>query len=279
MNKDIQTIVDIALYEDIRGGDITTSAIFSGSDTATARFVAKQAGVVAGIDLAAYIFQQVDHTLEFIPKVGDGTPVQKDEVFAEVCGRAASVLTAERTVLNFMQRMSGIATKTSRFCDAIADYPTQLLDTRKTAPGHRYLDKWAVRLGGGTNHRFCLDDMYLIKENHIAVAGGIRQALQTCAAHREQKGLQANIEIEIEHLSQLDEVLESGAADIVLLDNMSTDQLAEAVKKIDGRLKVEASGNMTMRRAPEVAATGVDYISVGSITHSVTAMDISLRFA
>lgn len=278
MNKHIQAIVDIALNEDIGQGDITTSAIFSGSDTAKAVFVARQAGVVAGVHLAAYIFEQVQPSLHFSPKVGDGTPVQKDEVFAEVSGDAAAILTAERTVLNFMQRMSGIATKTSRFCDAIADYPTQLLDTRKTAPGQRYLDKWAVRLGGGTNHRFCLDDMYLIKENHISVAGGITQALQTCAAHREQKGLQAKIEVEVEHLGQLDEVLDTGIADIVLLDNMSNAQLAEAVKKVNGRLKTEASGNISMRRAPEVAATGVDYISVGSITHSVTAMDISLRF-
>lgn len=278
MNKHVQAIVDIALQEDIGRGDITTAAVFSGSDTAQAAFIARQAGVVAGIDLAAYIFEQVQPSLTFSPKVGDGTPVQKDEVFAEVSGEAAAILTAERTVLNFMQRMSGIATKTNRFCEAIADYPTQLLDTRKTAPGQRYLDKWAVRLGGGTNHRFCLDDMYLIKENHIAVAGGITPALQTCAAHREQKGLQARIEVELEHLDQLDEVLQSGIADIVLLDNMSTKQLAEAVQKIGGRLKTEASGNMTMRRAPEVAATGVDYISVGSITHSVTAMDISLRF-
>lgn len=278
MNKHVQAIVDIALQEDIGRGDITTTAVFSGSDTARAVFIARQAGVVAGIDLAAYIFEQVQPSLRFTPKVGDGTLVQKDEVFAEVSGEAAAILTAERTVLNFMQRMSGIATKTNRFCEAIADYPTQLLDTRKTAPGQRYLDKWAVRLGGGTNHRFCLDDMYLIKENHIAVAGGIAPALQTCAAHREQKGLQARIEIELEHPDQLDEVLKTGIADIVLLDNMSTEQLAEAVQKIGGRLKTEASGNMTMRRAPEVAATGVDYISVGSITHSVTAIDISLRF-
>lgn len=279
MNKHIEAIVDIALNEDIGQGDITTSAIFSGSDTAKAVFVAKKSGVVAGIQLAAYIFEQVQPSLEFTPLAGDGTPVQKDEVFAEVSGEAAAILTAERTVLNFMQRMSGIATKTSRFCEAIADYPTQLLDTRKTAPGQRYLDKWAVRLGGGTNHRFCLDDMYLIKENHIAVAGGITQALQTCAAHREQKGIQAKIEIEVEHPDQLDEVLQTGIADIVLLDNMSNKQLSDAVEKIDGRLKTEASGNMTMRRAPEVAATGVNYISVGSITHSVTAMDISLRFS
>ncbi|MFW6347690.1 MAG: carboxylating nicotinate-nucleotide diphosphorylase [Cyclonatronaceae bacterium] len=279
MNKHIQAIVDIALHEDIGRGDITTSAIFCGSDTATAVFTAKQAGVLAGISLAGYIFSEVDPSLVFSPKAGDGTPVQKDEVIAEVSGQAASILTAERTVLNFMQRMSGIATKTNRFCEAIADYPTQLLDTRKTAPGQRYLDKWAVRLGGGTNHRFCLDDMYLIKENHISVAGGITQALQTCAAHREQKGLQAKIEIEVENMAQLAEVLQTGIADVVLLDNMSNQQLAEAVQKIDGRLKTEASGNMTMRRAPEVAATGVNYISVGSITHSVTAMDISLRFS
>ncbi len=278
MDKLVQTIVDLALLEDIRDGDITTEAIFKGDEKAEAAFIAKESGVLAGIELVAFILKRVDTSLAFTPLVEDGSVIHRGDTIAEVKGNAGSILTAERTCLNFMQRMSGIATKTRRYCDAISGTSTKLLDTRKTMPGQRYLDKWAVRLGGGTNHRFCLDDMYLIKENHIAVAGGITQALDQCDAHRAKAGSKAKIEIELESIAQIKEALESGKADIMLLDNMDLKELSKAVALIDGRAKTEASGNMTLDRLPEVAATGVDFISVGGITHSVHALDISLLF-
>ncbi len=279
MNPQVELLVDLALKEDIGRGDITTSAVFSGREQAEAAFIAKESGVIAGIELADYIFRQVDENISFTPLLKDGDTVQRGDIIAEVKGSAGSILTAERTTLNFMQRMSGIATKTKRYCDAIAHTNSRLLDTRKTMPGQRYLDKWAVRLGGGKNHRHCLDDMYLIKENHIAVAGGVRQALEKCRDHRTAEGLTGTlIEIEIESGGQLEEVLEAGIADIILLDNMSLKQLRSIVGRVNGACKLEASGNVTIEHISQIAETGVDFISSGSITHSVHALDISLLF-
>jgi len=278
MNKLVESIVALALLEDVGAGDITTEAVFRGAEQVDAAFIAKEAGILAGVELSGYIFNKVDESVRFVPLIEDGAQIRRGDIIAEVKGNAGSILTAERTCLNFMQRMSGIATKTSRYCKAIADTPAKLLDTRKTMPGQRHLDKWAVRLGGGTNHRFCLDDMYLIKENHIAVAGGIRKALLMCAEHRKQNKLDAKIEIEIETLNDIPIVLESGLADIILLDNMDLIQLSKATLMIGRKVKTEASGNMTLERLPQVARTGVDFISVGGITHSVHALDISLLF-
>lgn len=278
MDKLVEQIVELALREDIGRGDITTEAVFKGDETAEASFIAKESGIIAGLELVQFILKRTGEALDFKIYIEDGSPVHRGDTIAVVSGNAGSILTAERTCLNFMQRMSGIATKTRRYCDALEGTKTRLLDTRKTMPGQRYLDKWAVRLGGGTNHRFCLDDMYLIKENHIAVAGGIRHALEQCDAHRTANGIDAKIEIELESVSEIKEALETGKADIMLLDNMSLAELAEAVALIDGRAQTEASGNMTLERLREVAATGVDFISVGGITHSVHALDISLLF-
>lgn len=278
MDELVEQIVDLALREDIRNGDITTQAVFKGNETTKATFWAKETGVIAGVELAAYIFAKVDSELRFRKHLEDGEKVMRGDIIADVTGPSDSILTGERTVLNFMQRMSGVATKTRTFADAIAHTHTKLLDTRKTIPGHRYLDKWAVRLGGGKNHRYCLDDMYLIKENHIALAGGITQAVKACVDHRLRNGFQWKIEVEVSTIDELDEVLKTGEADFILLDNMNTKQLTEAVKRVNGKVKTEASGNMTLDRLPKVAETGVDYISVGALTHSVNALDISLLF-
>jgi nicotinate-nucleotide pyrophosphorylase (carboxylating) len=278
MDELVEQIVDLALREDIRNGDITTQAVFKGNETTKATFWAKETGVIAGIELAAYIFAKVDPELRFRKHLEDGDKVMRGDNIADVTGPSDSILTGERTVLNFMQRMSGVATKTRTYADAIAHTHTKLLDTRKTIPGHRYLDKWAVRLGGGKNHRYCLDDMYLIKENHIALAGGITQAIKACLEHRRRNGFQWKIEVEVTTLDELDEVMKTGEADFILLDNMNTKQLTEAVKRVSGKVKTEASGNMTLDRLPKVAETGVDYISVGALTHSVNALDISLLF-
>ncbi|MCC5934146.1 MAG: carboxylating nicotinate-nucleotide diphosphorylase [Candidatus Cyclonatronum sp.] len=278
MNALVEAIVDLALREDIGKGDVTTQAVFTGNEQAEAYFVAKEGGVLAGNELAAFIAGRVDPAIQFRILVEDGTEVNRGDLLAEIKGPAGSVLTAERTCLNFMQRMSGIATKTRRFAAALEGTQTRLLDTRKTMPGQRWLDKWAVRLGGGTNHRFCLDDMYLIKENHITVAGGVREALEACARHRAHNGGSQKIEIEVVEQSQIETALATGLADIILLDNMNLEELRDAVKLISGAAQTEASGNMTLERLPAVAATGVDFISVGSITHSVHALDISLLF-
>ncbi|MCH8568835.1 MAG: carboxylating nicotinate-nucleotide diphosphorylase [Balneolales bacterium] len=278
MNELVKKIVSLALAEDIGQGDVTTAAVFRKNVDAEATFIAKEAGIIAGCDLARFIFSEVNNTLVFESLIEDGSHVHCGDAIAVVKGDAGAILTGERTVLNFMQRMSGIATKTHRFCEALSGTSTKLLDTRKTMPGQRYLDKWAVRLGGGTNHRFCLDDMYLIKENHINVAGSVREAILRCVSHRSESGRDIKIEVEVETLEQIQEALDSGGADIMLLDNMDLPTLKQAVKHINGRVKTEASGNMTIERLPEVASTGVDFISVGGITHSVHALDISLLF-
>lgn len=278
MNPLVEAIVDLALREDIGNGDVTTQAVFSGQEQAEAYLIAKEGGILAGNELGAYIARRVDPTISYRQLVPDGRAVNRGDLLAEIKGAAGSILTAERTCLNFMQRMSGIATKTSRFAAALEGTNTRLLDTRKTMPGQRWTDKWAVRLGGGTNHRFCLDDMYLIKENHITVAGGVREALEACARHRAKTGGTQKIEIEVVEFFQITQALQTGLADIILLDNMNLEELREAVNIIEGAAQTEASGNMTLERLPAVAETGVDFISVGSITHSVHALDISLLF-
>jgi len=278
MIREVKDIVTIALQEDIRNGDITTQAVYSGNERASGNFLAKESGVIAGLELAGYIFRTIDPEIQFKKLIKDGDKIRRGDFIAEFNGPSDSILTGERTVLNFMQRMSGVATKTRVYADAIMHTNTKLLDTRKTLPGHRYLDKWAVRLGGGKNHRYCLDDMYLIKENHIKVAGGVKQAIQKCTEHKEKHELEWKIEVEVTNLEELNEALESNIIDMVLLDNMSISMLKKAVELISGSVKSEASGNMTLDRIPKVAETGVDFISVGALTHSVKALDISLLF-
>lgn len=278
ITEEVKLIVARALEEDIGNGDITTGAIYSGVEKANATFVAKQEGVVAGLNVAEYIFQQIDDSIQFEMLTDDGAIVRKKDVIASVSGPAHSILTGERTILNFMQRMSGIATQTRKFVDLVAGTNAKILDTRKTVPGHRYLDKWAVRLGGGTNHRIRLDDRFLLKENHIAVAGSIENAIQACIKYRNKNLLDAEIEIEVRNLDELEEVLSVEGVDYIMLDNMSLADMREAVKRVDGSVPLEASGNVSIESVRAIAETGVDYISVGSLTHSVRALDISLLF-
>jgi nicotinate-nucleotide pyrophosphorylase (carboxylating) len=274
----LDEIIEIALREDTGSGDITTQAVYTGSETARASFVAKQDGIIAGLLVASRVFQKVDPAVDFQSEVQDGDRVQKGMCFATARGPAGSILTAERTVLNFLQRMSGIATTVRAYADAVAHTHAKILDTRKTVPGHRYTDKWAVRLGGGENHRIGLYDRYLIKENHIRVAGGIPEALNACIRHRKLSGIQAAIEIEITNLDEFDMALATPGADYIMLDNMSLEDMAIAVQRNKGVCKLEASGNVNLNTVASIAETGIDYISVGSITHSVQALDISLLF-
>ncbi len=262
-----------ALAEDIGEGDVTTSAVLQGCETGIAVASAKGDLVVAGIEIFGEIFLTLDPALAFTPLKRDGDRALRGESLAEISGRLSSILTAERVALNLLQRMCGIATMTRRFVDETAGTKARIIDTRKTAPGLRVFDKYAVRVGGGFNHRFALYDGVLIKDNHIAAAGGIKEAV---ARARKNIPHTLKIEIEVKNSEELQEALCSGV-DAILLDNMDVAQIAAAVKIAKGRVMLEASGNMTIANIRKVAKTGVDLISVGALTHSVLAADISLN--
>ncbi|MGD8746841.1 MAG: carboxylating nicotinate-nucleotide diphosphorylase [Balneolaceae bacterium] len=268
--KVIDKLIDQAFKEDIGSGDITTNAVIDEGCRADAIWKAKEAGIVAGLDVARAVFRALDPNLDWEPRVEDGTRVKVGQELVLMHGSCRAILTAERTALNIVQRMSGIASKTRHLVDAVAEYNTRILDTRKTVPGLRELDKYAVAAGGGMNHRMGLYDMAMIKDNHIVAAGGIRKAVKM--VRESNPGVK--VEVETTTLDEVDQALAAGA-DIIMLDNMSTEQMAAAVKTIGDRAKTEASGNITLARVKEVAKTGVDYISVGALTHSVEAFDIS----
>lgn len=270
----LESIVRRALDEDIGDGDVTTLCTLPVDAVAEGSFYAKQAGVVAGLEVARLAFSLVDERVRFFPRVADGDRVARGDVIATVTGPARALLSAERVALNFLQRMSGIATMTRQFVDAVGGSSAVILDTRKTVPGLRLLDKWAVRLGGGQNHRAGLYDMVLIKENHIAAVGSISEAVARVRAGDERARA---IEVEVTNLNELEEAL-SLDVDRIMLDNMSLAEMREAVHLAAGRVPLEASGNVSLDNVADVAATGVGYISIGMLTHSVKALDISLLF-
>jgi len=273
----VEPIVRAALLEDLgRAGDITTDAVIPADARLRGSIVARESGVVAGTDLALLAFTLIDPAVTAVANRQDGSRVERDEAILQVEGPARSILSAERVALNLVCRMSGIATATAALVDVIRSHGhARIVCTRKTTPGLRSLEKHAVRAGGGANHRFGLDDAVLIKDNHIAIAGGIRPAL---ARARAAVGHLVKIEIEVDTLDQLDEVLEVGA-DAILLDNMSPETLSEAVRRVNKRATTEASGRVTAATAPAIAATGVDLISVGWITHSSPILDLGLDVA
>ena len=282
----LDALIDRALAEDVGAGDVTTRATVSPDTPAEAHFLVKEDGVLAGILAADRVFAAVDETLETTWTKTDGDLIARGDTVGVVRGRARSILTAERLALNLLQRMSGIATATRRMVEAARPHPARIFDTRKTAPGLRLLDKWAVRLGGGENHRLGLYDMILIKDNHIAAVGGMRAAIEAAQRYRQEKDPALKIEIEARTLDEVRAVLKIGGVDVILLDNMVTVQpggvidtsvLQDAVALVDGRFATEASGNVTLATVPAIAATGVTYISCGALTHSVKALDISLK--
>lgn len=274
LDKDIlNTIIDIALKEDIGDGDVTTNSLIPEESTAIATMTAKADGVIAGLPVAKMVFEKFDSSIKWDNKVNDGDFVKKGDLILTISGSFRTLLTGERLALNFLQRMSGIATQTHEFCEELKGSNTKLLDTRKTVPCLRLLDKYAVKAGGGTNHRIGLYDLAMIKDNHIKVAGGIPNAVKQV---RETISSDIKIEVETTNLDEVKEAVEAGA-DIIMLDNMDNGTMTEAVELINKRAKTEASGNMTVARVNGVAKTGVDFISVGSLTHSVTAMDISMN--
>ena len=270
---EISQYISRALEEDIGSGDVTTDTIVPANASLRGRIVAKENGVVAGLEIARQVMLSLDQNVNFVAKVEDGTTVERGTVLADLDGPARALLTGERSALNFLGRMSGIATLTRKFVDAVSSTKAVILDTRKTAPGLRLTDKLAVRLGGGQNHRTGLFDMVLIKDNHIDFAGSITAAVERVRA----SGTKLEIEVETRTLDNVREALSLGV-ERILLDNMSTDTMREAVAICDGRAKLEASGNVTLDNVLEVAGTGVDYISVGALTHSPKVFDVSLEF-
>lgn len=272
----LEPLVRAALLEDLGpSGDITTRCVIPASTRYRARLNTREAGVVSGMQLATIAFRLVDPSLVITLHKSDGSHCALGEVLMEIEGSAASILSAERVALNFAGRMCGIATQTAAFVAETAGTAARITCTRKTTPGLRLIEKAAVRHGGGFNHRHGLSDAIMIKDNHIAAAGGVRPALQ---AARAAVSHMMKIEIEVDSLSQLAEVLDCGSADVVLFDNMDTPTLRQAVKMVGGRMPTEASGNMRLPRIAEVAATGVDYISAGALTHSVRTLDLGLDF-
>lgn len=273
----IDRIIKNALEEDLGWGDVTTDSIIADTSVIKGNFIAKEEGIVCGIEVCRRVFEILDEGIDFQARMRDGQRVVKGDIIAEISGNARSILKGERTALNFFQRMSGIATLTSKYVSEISGLKTKIADTRKTAPGLRILDKYSVKVGGGFNHRFNLSDMVLIKDNHIKAAGGIAPAV---AAAKEKCSHALKVEVEVESIKELMEAMEAGA-DIVMLDNMTLDMMKEAVSIAGGKVLLEASGNITIdgeRGVRAVAETGVDIISAGSLTNSVKAMDISLRF-
>ncbi|WP_187262263.1 carboxylating nicotinate-nucleotide diphosphorylase [Pontibacter beigongshangensis] len=275
--KNIQEFIYRALAEDVGDGDHSSLASIPGTAQNQARLLVKGEGMLAGVEMAGHIFRQVDPDLQLNVLLHDGAPVKHGDIAFTVQGKAQSILTAERLVLNCMQRMSGIATYTNRLNKLIEGTGARLLDTRKTTPNFRMMEKWAVLIGGGLNHRFGLFDMIMLKDNHVDYAGGIREAIEATHRYLQEKGKDLQIEVETRNLEEVKQALDTGGIHRIMLDNMSPDLMREAVKLIGGRYETEASGGITEETIAAVARTGVDFISVGALTHSTKSLDLSLK--
>jgi len=268
------TLIEAALKEDMPHGDITSESIIPADSESEAIILAKEEGVLAGIDVAERVFHKIDPSIVFEKKLNDGQRFRNGQTLATIQGQSISLLKAERTALNFLQRMSGVATTTQNFVQALKGTKTKILDTRKTTPGLRRLEKYAVKMGGGRNHRFSLSDMVLIKDNHLRIVGSVSQAVKS-AKEKIKPGVK--VEVEATNLEDVQEAVQSGA-DMIMLDNMSEGAMKEVVKKVKGKVPLEVSGKVSLRRVKEIASLGVDFISVGSLTHSYKSVDISIEF-
>ncbi len=284
MSYNIDRVIEEALAEDIvdfegriATGDHTSLACIPTPKDGRAHLLCKAEGVLAGVSLAEQIFKKVDESLTFEKLLADGAHIQKGDIAFRVYGEVKSILRAERVVLNFMQRMSGIATTTSQYVEQIAGTNSRILDTRKTAPTLRYFEKWAVRIGGGLNHRFGLYDMILLKDNHIDFCGGIEKALLAVKNYQQKNGLKLPVEIETRTIEEVAEVLRVSYADRIMFDNFSTEKMKEGVALVNKKIETEASGGITLKTIRAYAETGVDFISVGALTHSYVSLDLSLK--
>jgi nicotinate-nucleotide pyrophosphorylase (carboxylating) len=273
----IHHFIQQALAEDLGEGDHSTLGSISATKKSKARLLVKDDGIIAGLTIAEKIFHEVDPDLQITFYKQEGDTIRKGEIAFIVEGCARSILSAERVVLNCMQRMSGIATYTNQLCKLIEGTHAQLMDTRKTTPNFRLMEKWAVAIGGGRNHRYALYDMVMLKDNHVDMAGGIRAAIENVKNYLAEKNKPLKIEVETRTLKEVEEVLAVGGVDVIMLDNMSLENMKQAVKLIDGKFKTEASGGITEATLRAVAECGVDYISVGALTHSVKSLDLSLK--
>lgn len=276
-NELIEDLLDLAFAEDIGDGDHTTLCCIPESQKGKAQLLIKEEGVLAGVEIAKRVFAKFDPELQVEVLIEDGAHVKPGDIAFYVSGKERSLLQTERIVLNIMQRMSGIATQTNKYAKEIADLHTKVIDTRKTTPGLRILEKMAVKIGGGGNHRIGLFDMILLKDNHIDFAGGIENAVSNAKRYLKEKGKNLKIEVEVRNLDELDQVLKIGGVDRIMLDNFDTETTRKAVKIIDGRCETESSGGITFKTLRSYAECGVDFISVGALTHSVKGLDMSLK--
>ncbi len=276
-NKEIDRIIRNALKEDIRSGDITTRATTNSRITVKATITAKSSGILAGIQIAARTFTLVNERITLYFPIKEGSKVKNGDDVLRITGSASSILRAERPALNILSRMSGVATITNKAVEKVRGTPAKVLDTRKTMPGMRILDKYAVRTGGGTNHRYGLYDMFLVKDNHIAAAGGIKEAVKKCIDYRKKKRLDRIIIAEADTIRKAEDAAKAGA-DRIMLDNMTVEQIKKAVDVLHGKVMLEVSGGINLKTIREYAETGVDFISMGMLTHSVPAVDFSLNF-
>ncbi len=273
----IDEIIENALREDIGEGDHSSLSCVPKNATGTAKLLIKEEGVLAGVELAERIFKKFDPSLSMKTFMKDGDHVVPGDIVFEISGKSISILSTERLVLNFMQRMSGIATQTSKIVEIIAGTNAKLLDTRKTTPGIRYMEKWAVRIGGGHNHRFALYDMIMLKDNHIDYAGGVVNAIERANEYLKENGKDLKIEVEVRDQEELNKVLSVGGVDRIMLDNFTPQRLKDVLPLIPESIETEASGGITIDTIRDFAETGVDYISVGALTHSVKSLDMSLK--
>lgn len=273
----LRHFIESGLHEDVGTGDVTSLACIDPNQISRGRLLIKDTGIIAGIDLAAHIFHTVDPDVQFERHLQDGDRIRPGDVAFFVTCSTHALLKAERLSLNAMQRMSGIATLTGRFLERVSDLPVRILDTRKTTPGIRFLEKWAVNIAGGDNYRHGLYDWFMIKDNHIKACGDVRAAIQHVHEWQQQHGTALPVTVEVRNQSELEAVLETGMVTRIMLDNFELQALEKAVKTIDGRFESEASGGVNLNTIRSIAETGVDYISVGALTHSATALDMSLK--
>ena len=273
----VKDLIELAIREDIGDGDHTSLACIPSDARGRMRLLCKQEGIIAGIEVARMVLERLDPTVEFEQVLEDGAHVKPGDVAFYVSGREITLLQSERILLNIMQRMSGVATQTAVYADRLKGLKTKVLDTRKTTPGMRVLDKMAVKIGGGENHRMGLFDMILIKDNHIDFAGGITAALTKCREYLRRTGRNLPIEIEVRSLADIDEVFAAGGADRIMLDNFSVGLTREAAARIAGRCEIESSGGITLDTLREYAECGVDFVSVGALTHQIKSLDMSLK--
>ncbi len=273
-NKELNGVIRAALKEDMPEGDITSEAVVPPDSLSKAVILAKESGVLAGLDVARRVFETIDSRINFRKIVEDGREFKAGDVLARLEGPSVSLLKGERTALNFLQRMSGIASLTRKYVRAVRGEKTRILDTRKTTPGFRALEKYAVKMGGGLNHRFSLSDMVLLKDNHLALVGGIREAVRRA---RKKTGPRVKIEVEVKDFEEAREAVDSGAS-MIMLDNMTLPAMKRVVRWLKGSVPVEVSGKITLGRVADISALGVDFISVGRLTHSFKSVDISLEF-